>query len=576
MRRTGYGKRLFAVVVAGAVTMTTVFGTQRTVCASKEQTKVQSETGEKKQEQVLLPEVEKYQTVIEQSIAWTKEANKISADSSLFSGDFLKNAGTTAGDWYAIACSRLGYEEDYASYLAALTAYVEERYKESDKLDATKATEWHRIALAYLSVGGDPEYAGTDTNGKNINLIADGTFDFQRKQGKSLDAQGTNGLVWALITLDSMRYDVPDNTTVTRTSLIQHILDRQNPDGGFGLSGGESDVDMTAMVLQALALYTGDNAGYAVTNDEMVSLSPYLMEEVEQSIAQALTYLSDMQQSGGDYLVWGTPNCETLCQVLIALCSLGIHPLEDSRFIKNGNTLVDALMSYQTEEGGFAHTKGEGFRADNMATSQALCALAALCRFMYYGVSLYDYRDWTNPEDTDVYTINLFTGETTRLQGKLVFDEEDEESYNQIPKKLTTEYASQVNALYQKLKNAENKEEYTAVLAGLRQKKEKISEIQKEIDEINREIENGLYGGEELSAREAVQLLSCVEELSPYDQKQIENYEELLVVEKQVVGEKRSQLLSILAVAAVLFIVGMVWFRIRDRKKQKKQFPMEP
>lgn len=576
MRRTGYGKQLLAVVLAGTVAMTTVFGAQRTVRASEEQTRVQTETGKKKQEQVLLPEVEKYQTVIEQSIAWAKECNGISADSSLFSGDFLKNAGTTAGDWYAIACSRLGYEEDYISYLAALTAYVEERYKESDKLDATKATEWHRIALAYLSVGGDPKYAGTDANGKNINLIADGTFDFHWKQKKALDAQGTNGLVWALITLDSMRYDVPDNTTVTRTSLIQQILDRQNPDGGFGLSGGESDVDVTAMVLQALALYTGDNAGYAVTNDEMVSLSPYLMEEVEQAIAQALTYLSDMQQSGGDYLVWGTPNCETVCQVLIALCSLGIHPLEDSRFIKNGNTLVDALMSYQTEEGGFAHTKGEGFRADNMANSQALCAWAALCRFLCYGISLYDYRDWTNPEDTDVYTINLFTGETTSLQGNLVFDEADEEAYKQIPKKLTTEYASQVNALYQKLINAENKEEYTAVLAGLRQKKEKISEIQKEIDEINREIENGLYGEEELSARESVQLLSRVEELSPYDQKQIENYEELLVVEKQVVGEKRSQLLSILAVAAVLFIAGMVWFRIRDRKKQKNQFPMEP
>ena len=36
---------------------------------------------------------------------------------------------------------------------------------------------------------------------------------------------------------------------------MDEILSRQNPDGGWGLAGGGSDVDLTAMALQALAKY---------------------------------------------------------------------------------------------------------------------------------------------------------------------------------------------------------------------------------------------------------------------------------------------------------------------------------
>lgn len=574
--------KLFAGVIATVISVTTVFGGPLVVGATETESASlwtrdgqNSESAEEASDSTIPQEVQEYKDTIDQVIACAKTANGIAADQPLFSGEFLKNAGTTAGDWYAIALSRLGYEEDYQAYLSALTTYVEDKYKEDNKLDATKATEWHRIALAYLSTGGDPTYAGTDKDGKTINLIADGTYDFELKQGKPLDAQGINGLVWALITLDSMRYDVPMNTTVTRTSLIEQILERQNEDGGFALSGTESDPDVTAMVLQALALYTGDNAGYAVTNDELVSMSPYLMEELDVAIDKALTYLSSIQQSNGDFLAWGTSSCETVCQTIIALCSLGINPLEDERFIKDGNTLVDALMSYQLVDGGFAHSLLSSTMSDSMASGQALCALTALCRFRQFGAALYDYRNWADVTDTDVHTMNIFTGESVAMQATVVFEEADEEAYKKIPAQLTTEYTAEVNRLYNKLKNAENKDDYAAVLAGLRQMKEKIAEIQQEIDDINREIATKLYSDEKMTAKEAVQLTSRVEYLSEYDQGQIEGYEDLLIVEKEVVSDKRSQLLTILGVGAVVLIVGSVLLNMRQRKKAKKQSEME-
>ena len=40
----------------------------------------------------------------------------------------------------------------------------------------------------------------------------------------------------------------------------------------------------------------------------------------------------------------GTESSESCAQVLTALCSLGIDPQSDSRFIKNGNTVLDNLM----------------------------------------------------------------------------------------------------------------------------------------------------------------------------------------------------------------------------------------
>jgi len=54
-------------------------------------------------------------------------------------------------------------------------------------------------------------------------------------------------------------------------------------------------------------------------------------------------------------------NPESAAQVVTALSALGIDPFSDARFIKGNNTLFDAIMAYQLDDGGFEHTLGGGY-----------------------------------------------------------------------------------------------------------------------------------------------------------------------------------------------------------------------
>ena len=63
--------------------------------------------------------------------------------------------------------------------------------------------------------------------------------------------------------------------------------------------------------------------------------------------------------------------------MLLALNALDLGT-DDSRFVKNGHSALDALLTYQTADGGFCHERsGE---TNLMASEQAVCALASLVR----------------------------------------------------------------------------------------------------------------------------------------------------------------------------------------------------
>ena len=165
---------------------------------------------------------------------------------------------------------------------------------------------------------------------------------------------------------------MPEGAAYTREDMRRAILSAQTEEGAFGLSAGTADVDITAMALQALAPYQEDPA-------------------TAEAIRRGLAWLSGQQTENGDFVSWGDPNAESTAQVLIALCSLGLDPETDPRFIRNGRTLRDGLLSYRTREGLFRHT-AEG-PEDLMATEQAILALQALDRLRAGQGRLYDLRD---------------------------------------------------------------------------------------------------------------------------------------------------------------------------------------
>lgn len=317
-------------------------------------------------------------------LQWRKAQNG-SASGRLFTESFAKTAGYGC-DWYMIAAGRYGITDDRAAYLKHIAAYITEKYRTADKLDRSKATEWHRIALAVLSAGGDPRSIGKDENGSPVNLIADGVYN--RGSTASLGKQGLNGWIWGLVALDSKQYAVPSGSFYTREDILKEILSYQLPDGGFSFAGTISDCDTTAAALIALAPYVSSGRQYTYTLKRG-------KQEVTRTAAQAaqaaLVRLSDIQLSTGGFTSSGEETSESTSQVIVALCSLGIDPQSDKRFIKNGNSPLDALMAFRETDGGFAHLKGEG--SNSIAGEQALCALVSLYR-LYNGMArLYDYTD---------------------------------------------------------------------------------------------------------------------------------------------------------------------------------------
>lgn len=226
-------------------------------------------------------------------------------------------------------------------------------------MDTLRAAEWHRISLVVLSLGGDPTSFGSEET--PIDLIADGIYNWSRTD--SLGTQGINAWIFALLTLDANAYPVPEGAKYTRERILEELLAWQAADGGFGLQRGASDVDITAMALQALAPY-----------------------DCAAAIDRALTYLSAQQSARGDF----QDSAESTAQVIIALCSLGIDPRSDSRFVKAGGSAYDGLLLYFLGDGAFCHLLGEG--ADEFAGIQAGLACNALDRFDNGRPRLYDLR----------------------------------------------------------------------------------------------------------------------------------------------------------------------------------------
>ncbi len=330
-------------------------------------------------------------------------------DSLLGNDDFLSSASSTDTDWMALAMGRFGYYSNgyhymiddggYEKYLTAMNGYIEDTYSRSGGLlHRIKATEWHRAAVTIAALGGDPKNCGTYKE-KAIDIIADGSYNCVLDKGPG--AQGINGWIWGLISLDSINAEVPENAKYDRERFITEILKMQLTDGVEGSEyggwvlggyGSSSDVDITAMAIQALAPYYNDDTVYTFTNENSKAQRSVT---VRRCVDEALDRLGSMMDDDAGFSSWSTNNVEGVSQVLVALCSLGIDPARDERFITpNGKTILDGLLRFRLEDGGFSHIMGGGW--NSMATDQAAYALVSYWRFENEMRALYDMR-----EDTD-------------------------------------------------------------------------------------------------------------------------------------------------------------------------------
>ena len=339
-------------------------------------------------------------TAAEKAYAQLIQGNESFEETYKATGDYLASfgvpgVGSTGGEWIVIGLARSD-REVADGYYEAVLQFVKEKINDAEQLHRVKSTENSRIILALTALGLDV----TDVGGHNL---LQGLTDMDY-----VAAQGINGPIWALIAFDSAGYEIPaaleGTEQVTREKLITYILEKQLDDGGWALSGKTADPDMTGMALQALAPYYDSNS------------------EVKAAVDQALDCLSAMQRADGGFASWGTVNAESCAQVIVALTALGIDPDNDPRFIKNDCSVLDALLSFAVDGGGFKHTASGD--VNSMATEQGYYALVAYDRFLNDKTSLYDMSDVIGgteeppvTEDKDV-TLNDVNGSGVTVTGK--------------------------------------------------------------------------------------------------------------------------------------------------------------
>lgn len=276
------------------------------------------------------------------------------------------------GEWAVLgqARAKVPLSEAYiAAYYEKVVAYVQKNMGADGVLVDPESrnptvTDNERIILALTAIGKDPANVG----GENL-LKALQNKDIM----KVTDTSNTdiNGLVMGLLALNSRNY------TSDTSWLVQAVLAQQNEDGSWRASADTKpvgDVDMTAMALQALAPYYKDGGN----------------ETVNTAVEKALNWLSGKYRSGYD-------SSESCAQVVIALSALNLDANTDARFTKTveGKTLsvLGNLLQYRVaENGGFKHQFADK-AVNEMATEQALCAMAAYARFTEKANALYDMTD---------------------------------------------------------------------------------------------------------------------------------------------------------------------------------------
>ena len=312
--------------------------------------------------------VTNYQTLLDAEAAYAKLVAELGKKADTIyknTGDYLAKRGTPSvgsigGEWMALGLARSGRTVP-EGYYDAVVKYVKDNIDSNGRLDKNKATENARIILALTAIGKDV------TNVDGHDLLAG------LNEMSYLSKQGINGAIFTLIALDSHNYTPAGD--VTRDKLVQAILDAQiSGDGGWSLDGKNADVDMTAMAIQALAAYYKSNSS------------------AKKAVDKGLSWLSSVQQNDGGFTSWGAANSESCAQVIVALTALGINPAKDSRFIKNGASVLDALCSFAVDGGGFKHLATET-SANGMATEQGFYALVAYYRLLNGQSSLYDMAD---------------------------------------------------------------------------------------------------------------------------------------------------------------------------------------
>ena len=315
----------------------------------------------------LAPEQQKrvsnYQTLVDAENAFAKLSEQVDvtytealagALHSLDADSTAVGTGSTWGEWLVLALARGGAASNFDNVSAKYQSSLANALQYGR---LTAPTDYARAVLAMSSLGLDAPQAALDA-----------VRDYDK-----VTTQGINAVAYALIALDSKPYDSSDTTL--RDKYVAFLLNNACDNGGWVYGGDTSasaDVDMTAMVMQALAAY-------------------YDRADVKAAVDKGLKALNGLQEETGGFSTYGSYNAESTAQVIVALTALDIDPTSTDWTQKYGNPVDALLRFYDSQYGKFRHT-ANGVD-DQMATEQSAYALVAYRRFVTNQNRLYDMSD---------------------------------------------------------------------------------------------------------------------------------------------------------------------------------------
>lgn len=249
--------------------------------------------------------------------------------------------GSIGGEWAVKGLVASGFTvEENQDYFN--TYYDDVRAKTKaykGVLDKKFYTEYARVSIGLATVGKSPE----DVEGYNIFKPLD---DYD----KIVD-QGVNAVAYALIASNATGIKLKNED-----KYIDFVIDELNEDKMYDI---KRSMDYASICMEGLSFYKDD-------------------ANVQTVIDDCIEGMSKLQEEDGSY-----GNCESTAEAIIALTSVGVDPINDERFIKDGNSLFDGLMEYKGKEG-YTHMKDDE-NSDSinkiMPTEKALLALGSMKLF---------------------------------------------------------------------------------------------------------------------------------------------------------------------------------------------------
>lgn len=384
--------------------------------------------------------------------------------------------GSVGGEWLMLGLARSEklFGGDAESYVASLEASVRKNINKAGQLKKNGnalATENARVALAVTALGYDARaFAEKDL----LAAFADTAW---------IENQGNNASAYALLAMNAKETYLSEDQALTEAAnkLVASLLKNQKKDGSWAINTGEGDLDTTAMVVTALAEYRDD-------------------QKAAEAISNALAYLAGQQKPGG--AIGTSP--ETTAQVVVALSTLGFDAATDERFMINSRSVLQGLLQFYAEGGGFARTTGGS--VNQMSSEQGYYALVAYDRYCNGKNSLYKMDDAKKLDEAAFEEVMQAINDTA-------VEAADRETYlalRELERKIRyLKDASNIDEAKQAL--AEKQAEFDALLKIERDRaQERLSKIYDEVVEAAREEDESLLSKE--AEKELLKILAEAEE----------------------------------------------------------------